>query len=126
MVIKEYRCSTCNRIFDSAIPACIHCGSVTVTRIFTTPFAYKSDKTKSADNHLEHLTSSYGLTDFSNNESTKHAPVSSGNWANLNGNDVRGLLPSMQGGSVNVDKMKGSMPGKYQATVHADDMKGAA
>lgn len=123
-VIKEYRCLDCNRIFDSNIPVCIHCGSTNIERIFTQPFAFKSDKTKSSDNNLEHLTSSYGLTDFSNNENTKHTPNNSQHWMATEGSEVSGLLPSVAGGSFPVKDIKGKAAGRYQATVHAEDKVG--
>jgi len=85
-VIKEYKCSDCNRIFDATIPSCIHCGSINVIRIFVTPFAFKSDKTKFSDDNLDHLTSSYKLGDFSNNENTKHTPDRSSMWKPVSAN----------------------------------------
>jgi hypothetical protein len=79
-VIREYRCDNCHRIFDSAVPSCIHCGSTEVTRIFTQPFAFKSDKTKFTDSNIQHLTEEFNLSDYSNNESTKHTPESKSFW----------------------------------------------
>ena len=120
-VIKEYKCLDCTRIFDSSIPSCVHCGSENIQRIFVTPFSFKSDKTKFSDDNLEHLTSSYKLSDFSNNESTKHEPDRSGNWADLSGSDVKGLLPQVAGGSVNVAGIgKTAMP-RIDITAHKDD-----
>lgn len=84
-VLKEYRCQepNCGRLFDSTVPSCIHCGSTNVKRIFLTPPGFKSDKTKMQDSSLEHLTESYGLTDYSNNPNTRHdAPKSPGMWVN--------------------------------------------
>jgi hypothetical protein len=110
LVIKEYRCSDCNRIFDSGIPSCIHCGSTSVQRIYVTPFGFKSDKTKFSDDNLEHLASSYKLGDFSNNENTKHTPEPISHWAPVKNAidstpgvvDVSDLRAS-KGGSVSID-----------------------
>lgn len=120
-VIKEYRCSDCNRIFDSSIPSCIHCGSINVVRIFTQAFSFKSDKTKFSDDNLEHLTSSYKLGDFSNNESTKHTPDRSGHWQEVNSEIQKGLMPAVSGGSFPIKEIKGRAAGKYSVTSHKDD-----
>lgn len=120
-VIKEYRCQDCNRIFDASIPSCIHCGSLNVQRVYVTPFAFKSDKTKFSDDSIEHLTSSYKLSDYSNNESTKHEPEKSDHWMETKGSKVSELLPSVAGGSFPVKEIKGRAAGSYQATVHRDD-----
>jgi len=104
MVVKEYRCSDCNRIFDSNIPSCIHCGSINVTRIFTQPFAFKSEKTRFSDDNLEHLTSSYNLDDFSNNESTKHTPDRESKW--IDTSERNKMLPMVAGGSIKIDGPK--------------------
>jgi len=85
-VIKEYKCSDCTRIFDATIPSCIHCGSINVIRVFVTPFAFKSYKTKFSDDNFNHLMESYKLSDFSNNENTKHTPDRSSMWKSVSAN----------------------------------------
>lgn len=95
-VLKEYRCNDCKIIFDSTIPVCIYCGSENIQRIFVTPFGFKSDKTKSTDGHMEHHLKSFGLSDFSNNESTKHTPERRECWTSakealgMGGSDPKG------------------------------------
>lgn len=73
-VIKEWHCNGCGFDFDSDIPVCGKCGAVDphVVRAFRSPFAFKGDKTKQLDMSLESFTKHYGLSDFSNNQSTSH------------------------------------------------------
>lgn len=120
-VIKEYRCSDCKRIFDSQIPLCIHCGSQEVQRIFVTPFGFKSDKTKLSDDNLQHLTSSYKLDDFTNNQSTIHTPDRTSNWSDMK--TAKDLLPAVAGGSFDVTSIRGKAAGRYEATVHSEDKR---
>lgn len=96
-VLKEYRCQDprCGRLFDSFVPSCIHCGTTNVKRVFLTPPGFKSDKTKLQDSSIEHLTASYHLSDFSNNQSTKHDPDRpAGAWVNTQSElgDLRTLV----------------------------------
>ena len=74
MVIKEWHCGACGFDFDSALPICGHCGATEpyVTRAFRTAPGFKGDKTKQLDLSLNNFTKQYGLTDFSNNQSTSH------------------------------------------------------
>jgi len=74
MVIKEWHCGACGFDFDSGLPICGHCGATEpyVIRAFRTAPGFKGDKTKQLDLSLSNFTKSYGLSDFSNNQSTSH------------------------------------------------------
>lgn len=73
-VIKEWNCGACGLDFDSELQVCHRCGATDphVTRAFRTPPGFKSDTTKVTDQSLQNFTSLYGLSDYSNNPSTKH------------------------------------------------------
>jgi hypothetical protein len=71
MVIKEYACPT-HGIFESTLPVCVTCGFNPCNRVFTQAPAFKSSSTKMKDGELRQLTLAYGLSDFSNNENTRH------------------------------------------------------
>jgi DNA-directed RNA polymerase subunit RPC12/RpoP len=119
-VIKEYKCKDCGRIFDSQFPSCIHCGSTEVQRIFITPFGYKSDRTKFSDDNIKSQIEAYGLSDYSNNESTRHDPakVLQSSWEEVKKGDT--VHPSFQSG-INVEDIKGKAAGRYAATYHKED-----
>lgn len=121
-VIKEWQCPRCGD-FESAIPACIYCGSTEVKRVFLTPPAFKSDKTKMVDDSLRTFARQTGRTDYSNNLSTRHEVQSPNIWAP---NDGRTDISKFVGGGINVQEAKANMPGQYEKIVHADDLKGAA
>lgn len=74
MVIKEWHCGACGFDFDSGLAICGHCGATEpyVTRAFRTAPGFKGDKTKQLDLSLSNFTKTYGLSDFSNNQSSKH------------------------------------------------------
>lgn len=73
-VIKEWHCGACGRDFDSALAICGFCGATEpfVVRAFRTAPGFKGDKTKQLDLSLSNFTKQYGLSDFSNNQSTAH------------------------------------------------------
>ena len=81
MVIKDWRCP-CGNVFESGLPICPICGASEpyVTRTFTKPPAFKSDLTKFKDESLSQFTQTYGLSDFSNNQSQKHEKDFSDLW----------------------------------------------
>lgn len=67
MIIKEFKCPK-HGFFEASHPIChqMGCDSEGVERAFLTPPGYKSDKTKFADNSLDRIAKSYGLSDLSN------------------------------------------------------------
>ena len=73
-VVKEWHCGACGLDFDSSLAVCGRCGAVDpyVERAFRTPPGFKGDKTKLLDTSLDKFTKQYGLSDYSNNQSTKH------------------------------------------------------
>lgn len=79
-VIKEWTCSDCGNEFDSDLPCCSNCGSENVQRAFRTAPGFKGDKTKMKDSSLREFTNQYGLSDFSNNQNTKHEKKTSHEW----------------------------------------------
>lgn len=81
MVIKDWRCP-CGNVFESGLPICPSCGASEpyVTRTFTKPPAFKSDSTKFKDESLSDFTKTYGLSDFTNNQSQKHEKDYSSLW----------------------------------------------
>lgn len=74
MVIKEWHCGGCGLDFDSEFPICGRCGAAEphVVRAFRTAPGFKGDKTKLLDTSLQNFTQHYGLSDYSNNQSTAH------------------------------------------------------
>jgi len=74
MVIKEWHCGACGCDFDSEFAICGRCGATEpyVARAFRTAPGFKGDKTKQLDLSLSTFTKTYGLSDFSNNQSTSH------------------------------------------------------
>ncbi len=62
MVIKEWKCAA-HGYFESAESTCPH-GCTTTQRVFLTPPAHTSDKTKGADAHLRKIAAEFGLTDM--------------------------------------------------------------
>lgn len=114
-VLKEYRCNECGRVFDSTVPSCIHCGTTNIKRIFLTPIAIKSDRTKLNDSNMEHLCESYGLTDFSNNESTKHdkSPALQAGWVAPNdAKTLTQLQTIVQDKTLNLGEAKVAPPSR--------------
>ena len=79
-VNKEYTCPI-HGYFESTFSICPTCGTTNVKRVFITPPAFRSANTKNSDRELRQLTMAYGLTDYSNNESTKHTKDHSDTWA---------------------------------------------
>lgn len=80
VVVKEYSCPV-HGYFESVFSVCPTCGTTQVKRVFVTPPAFKGDATKMKDNELNQLTMAYGMTDYSNNESTKHTNDHAETWA---------------------------------------------
>ena len=82
MVIKEWHCNGCGADFDSTDSICGYCGATDpyVVRAFRTAPGFKGDKTKLTDTSLKNFTNQYGLTDFSNNKSSKHEKDFSNLW----------------------------------------------
>ena len=81
-IIKEWHCGACGLEFDSGFPVCGRCGATEpyVTRAFRTAPGFIGDQTKRTDTSLLNFTQQYGLSDFSNNQSTKHEKDLSSTW----------------------------------------------
>lgn len=82
-VVKEWHCNGCGLDFDSTLNVCGRCGATDpyVMRAFRTAPGFMGDTTKATDNSLSRFTKQYGLSDFSNNQSTKHEKNFDNLWA---------------------------------------------
>ena len=98
-VIKEWNCNDCNNEFDSDVSICPSCSSIDVARAFRTSPGFKSDNSKNKDFLVRDALQSYGLSDYSNNESTKHTKDTSNLWQPLSS-----FTPSMEGGDPSLLK----------------------
>lgn len=129
-VIKEWKCLDCG-YFESAEPICPLCGTTEVKRVFLTPPSFKSDKTKLTDENIESLSRQFGMTDYSNNLSTKHEAQSSHIWGKLptqnagdgkKSIDMSGELSRVINGGINVPQAQATnqlgpvpvAPGQYE------------
>ena len=65
-VKKEYRCLAHGNFESSEEPALCPYGCDTVERIFLTPAAFRSNRTRNIDSTLDSLAKSHGLTDMNN------------------------------------------------------------
>lgn len=82
----DYECQECQAIFEEwdDDPACKHCGSKKIIKVFITPPATKSVRTKNMDDTIHNLVSAHGMTDFQNDPSRKHDPSSPMRISTLN------------------------------------------
>jgi hypothetical protein len=106
LVIKEWHCSACGLDFDSELQICARCGATepSVSRAFRTPPGFKSDTTKVTDQSLSNFTAQYGLSDFSNNPSTKHEKNFDHLWK-----PASELVSAPEPGESNADVIRGIM-----------------
>ncbi len=67
MMIREWRCNTCEMTFEATEPVCPVCHQENVTRVFLTPPAvHTSGRAKFVDKQMAALAADYGFTDLSN------------------------------------------------------------
>lgn len=125
-VIKEWLCSICGP-FESASKICPACGTGDTRRIFLTPPGIKTALSKQTDRNLKQLVEQAGLSDFSNNLSTKHEKKSPLVWANLRDTQILNDMKKIVPGGVDLSRESvRKLPGKYDAIYHADDKKASA
>jgi hypothetical protein len=61
-VVKEWKCDA-HGYFESVDPVCPH-GCTAIQRVFLTPVAFKSDKTKRNDTTLQNLATDFQMNDI--------------------------------------------------------------
>ena len=105
-VNKEFACPV-HGYFESALPICVTCGNTDVKRVFVTPPAFKGDRTKLHDSELRQLTMQYGMTNYTNNENTKHTTDHSGVWHNPK--EAIKTMPHLFTGGVNVNQTRDAL-----------------
>lgn len=135
-VNKEWKCNR-DGFFESPFPVCPICGTEDVQRVFLTPPSFKSDRTKFTDTQLKDFARTCNLSDFSNNQSTRHDPGHPNIWQKMptdkdknilfsNPVEIAGAsarpLQSIATGSVKVKEIT-QHGGKYDAIRHAEDVK---
>jgi hypothetical protein len=120
--VKEWICSTCG-FFDSPYPVCITCGGQSVLRVFKTAPGFIGDKTKLTDKNLQVLSHQFGVSDYTNNTSQKHAPNNTEIWQKFDAKKDLAELSAIHSQGVDIKAMKPNLGGTYEAVGHKDDLK---
>lgn len=118
--MKEWKCAVCG-FFESDLPVCVKCGDTeNIKRVFLTAPGFKSDKTKFTDENLDVLAKQSGMTDYSNNLSTRHEKSTADIWKPYDKKNLNQELATIQASGVDLKTIPTTIP-ISEKTYHKDD-----